>query len=82
MSIRSSASSLLPGQRNFFGPRLRELREKRRLSAMDVCRRLQMGGWDVSPPRYTQIEKQRRSLSDIELRMILRTLKASWSDLE
>ncbi|MBN8710298.1 MAG: helix-turn-helix transcriptional regulator [Verrucomicrobia bacterium] len=61
---------------------MRELREERHLSAMDICRRLQMAGWDVSPPRYTQIEKQRRSLSDLELRMILRTLKASWSDLE
>lgn len=51
------------------------------MKQVEVCIRLQRKGWDIAPTLYSQIEKGIRSLTDIELAMILKAMGKSWADL-
>jgi transcriptional regulator with XRE-family HTH domain len=60
---------------NVLGPKIRACRLKRNWSQADLARRLQRSGWDIDPATLNRIEKQRRSLTDIEFLLIVRVLK-------
>ena len=76
------ASPLHKGKMNLLGQRLAVLREESGIKQIDLCAILQRKGWDIAPTLYSQIEKGSRSLNDIELSMILKALRKTWSDLE
>jgi hypothetical protein len=40
-----------------------------------LARRLQRSGWDIDPATLNRIEKQRRSLTDIEFLLIARVFR-------
>lgn len=67
---------------NVCGPKIRECREKQLWSQSDLARQLQLAGWDIDPATLNRIEKQRRTLTDIELLMIARVLKARLQQFE
>lgn len=76
------ASPPAKGKLNILGPKLHALRSEQGIKQVDMCVRLQRKGWDIAPTLYSQIEKGKRSLTDIELSMILKALGKTWSDLE
>ncbi len=67
--------------RNFLGPFLRQLREKRGLTQIQVAEHLQRGGWDCSRQVFAFIEDGSRILSDMELLAILHALDHDPADL-
>ena len=67
---------------NVCGPKIRECRERRNLSQADLAKQLQLAGWDIDPATLNRIEKQRRTLTDIELLLIARVLKARLQQFE
>lgn len=68
-------SSHHSGVLNVCGPKIREGREKRRWSQADLAKQLQIAGWDIDPATLNRIEKQRRTLTDIELLLIAGVLQ-------
>lgn len=68
--------------RNTFGPKLKEIRLSKGVTATFIIRKLQREGWSVSNYTYTQIEAGRRILGDTELLMILSVLGLRLRDLE
>lgn len=70
------------GSRNYLGPWLKKLRQRRGETISGLAARLQRAGWDVSRPVVSYIESGKRILSDTELLMILKVLNCSPSDLE
>lgn len=75
------ASAPISGKKNVLGSVIREFREKHDLKQMEVCARLQSRGWDVAPTLYSQIEGGKRSLTDIEIDLILRCFGETWVSL-
>ncbi len=69
---RGSGSKL-----NVTGPRIRDIREKKGWSQLDLARRLQVKGWDIDPATLSRVETQKRSLTDAELLLIARVLRVS-----
>jgi hypothetical protein len=67
---------------NSLGPRLRELREEAGMKANELAVQLQKNGWDIDPVVLSTIENKRRTLTDIEIGLILKVLGLSWKDLE
>jgi transcriptional regulator with XRE-family HTH domain len=67
---------------NLFGEQLRHLREMKKITQADVVRRLQLRGWDLDVVTFSTIELGKRSLTDIELMVILDILGARLRDLE
>jgi transcriptional regulator with XRE-family HTH domain len=76
---RNSRSS--QDHHNELGPRIRELREAAGLSLEKLAVKLQKDGWDVGRVVLSNIELQRRLLTDVEIRKILKALGKSWRDL-
>lgn len=72
-----------PGEKlNITGIRIRQMREKAGLQAKELAAKLQREGWDIDPVVLSNIENQSRSVTDIELAMILRVLKRKWADFD
>jgi len=67
---------------NILGPRLKQLRLERGLTAAELVRRLQRAGWDVSQQVYCHLEGGNRLLTDRELLLVLKLLDAKLSDLQ
>jgi len=67
--------------RNIFGPRLKELRLERGLAATALMAKLEIHGWTLLPSSLSDLEAGRRSITDIELMLILKVLKADLIDL-
>lgn len=72
------------GKLNALGPRIAQLREEAGLSQAQVVERLQLMKpvpWDCSVVVYCTIERQQRSMTDIELLAILKVLGKGIKDL-
>jgi transcriptional regulator with XRE-family HTH domain len=67
---------------NATGARIRELREKKGWSQADLVRQLQIHGWDIDPATLNRVEKQTRTVTDYELLLIARVLKAPLQQFE
>lgn len=59
---------------NAAGPKIREHREAKKLSQADLARKLQLAGWDIDFATMNRIEKQTRTLTDVELILIAKVL--------
>ncbi len=70
------------GKLNLFGPKIRRLREASGLRQNELTHRLQRAGWDVDPGTTNRIETGARTLTDLELMLILKVLGKRLSDLE
>jgi transcriptional regulator with XRE-family HTH domain len=68
--------------KNVFGPQLKKMRQVRGLAATEVVAQLNVLGWDVAASSYSQFEAGDRILSDLELLLILKVLKADFRDLK
>ena len=71
-----------PLTRNIVGAKIRSIRKARKIRQVDVVARLQRMGWDISESLYSNIEAGRRQLLDWEVELLLKSIGASWSDLE
>lgn len=67
---------------NLYGPNLKTLRQKAKLTQMELATKFQLSGWDVDHRVLSAIEQGERVLTDIELAMILKMLGATLSDLD
>jgi len=67
--------------KNTYGGNLANLRQTKGLSTQVLVARLQRYGWDVGEDTITNIETGRRILSDSELVLILKAMRASPLDL-
>ena len=67
--------------RNLFGPRLKEIRLGRGMSAVALIAKLEINGWSLLPSSLSDLEAGRRSLTDVELMLLLKVLRADLSDL-
>lgn len=53
--------------RNFVGPLVRELREKKGLTQAQLVAKLNIAGWDLSRDTLAKIESQVRWIADFEI---------------
>jgi transcriptional regulator with XRE-family HTH domain len=75
-------SPRLPGEKlNILGPKLRALREKTGIKQIELAYRLQRAGWDIDPVTANRIETGMRTLTDVELLLILKVLGKRLQDL-
>ncbi len=79
---RRTSPKPVTGKLNIFGAKIRRLREAAGLRQNELTHRLQRAGWDVDPGTTNRIETGARTLTDIELMLILRVLGKRLSDLE
>lgn len=80
MARRNSASART--SLNLLGPKLRNLRLDAGLSQSDLVGKLQRGGWDCEKMTISRIERGERTVTDVELAMILKKLRKKWTDLD
>jgi transcriptional regulator with XRE-family HTH domain len=67
---------------NLLGDRVRKLRMEFGISQAELCRRLQIRGWDCDVLVMSRIERGVRTLTDVEISHILKVLKRKWRDLD
>ena len=79
---RRTSPEIADGKLNALGPKLRALREAAGLRQIDLAHRLQRVGWDIDPVTMNRLELGRRTLTDVELLLILRVLRKRLSDLD
>ena len=79
---RRTSPEIAKGKLNLLGPKLRALREGAGLRQVELAYRLQRVGWDIDPVTMNRVELGHRTLTDIELLLILRVLRRRLSDLE
>lgn len=63
------------GKRNLCGDRIREARQKRRLSQTDLCQMLQLAGVTVERDTISRMENGARFVADFEAVTIARVLE-------
>jgi len=66
---------------NSLGPRLRQFRLQSGLSQEALAATLTRFGWETTKATISFYEKQRRSLTDVEVELILRATKKKWKDI-
>jgi transcriptional regulator with XRE-family HTH domain len=59
---------------NASGTRIREIRIGKHWSQADLARQLQIAGWDIDFATLNRIEKQTRTITDVELILIASVL--------
>ena len=64
------------GKRNICGDRIREARQKRRLSQSDLCKLLQLRGVMVERDTISRMESGSRFVADFEAVVIAEVLEA------
>lgn len=69
------------GQKNLIGSRLKELREKNRLSQRDLANTLQTIGMDMDKNVITRIETNKRYVTDIEIKALAEIFQVSYEYL-
>lgn len=69
------------GEKNLIGERLRVLRSKEGLSQRDLAHRLQLMGMDMDKNVITRIETNKRYVTDLELRALVRIFGVSYQYL-
>lgn len=69
-----------PGKRNLCGDRIREARQRQRLSQSDLCRKLQLIGIGMNRDCISKIENRERFLADFEVLAMAEVLEipATW----
>ena len=63
--------------RNIVGPKVRRLRNARKLSQAKLAEKCQLIGWDISREGIAKIEGQVRGVSDSELVHLCKALRVS-----
>ena len=79
---RRTSPKPVGGKLNVLGAKIRKLREAEGLRQNELTTRLQRAGWDVDPGTTNRIETGVRTLTDIELMLILKVLGKRLRDLE
>lgn len=79
MPPRSSIK--LTENHNVLGSEIRRLRLEAGIKQREMVAKLQSAGWDLSFDTLCQIEQGNRTLTDVELFLILRLLKKQWEDV-
>lgn len=69
-------------KRNIFGPRLKEIRLERGMAAVALIAKLEIHGWALLPSSLSDLEAGRRSITDVELMLLLKILRTDLSDLQ
>lgn len=59
-------------KRNLIGPKVKELRKKRKVTQKDMAAQLQVMGYDFNDLTILRIEQQTRFVSDIEVDALAR----------
>ena len=59
-------------KRNLVGPKVKELRKKRKVTQKDMAAQLQVMGYDFNDLTILRIEQQTRFVSDIEVDALAR----------
>lgn len=67
--------------RNLAGPKIREIRERKKLTQKLIIEELKKQGVDINASTLSKMENMRRSISDFELVAIARVLKVSVVEL-
>src|ERR1044071_9134700 len=80
-SLLCSKISVMKAPRNVVGPRIREVRAKKRLTQPMLVARCQLLGWDISRETMAKIESQIRWVSDFELLALAKALEVSVQEL-
>lgn len=70
------------GKLNVIGPRIRQIREEKNVSQIDLARKLQRAGWDIAPEVLNRCEMGSRSITDIEMFLIAKALKIGLREFE
>jgi len=70
------------GKLNQLGNELRNLREADRLLQTELAVKLQKAGWDIELATLNRIESGARTLTDVELMLILKVLGKRLRDLD
>jgi len=65
------------GEKNLIGPILKRLREERGISQRELARQFQLMGCDIDQNVIARIETDKRRVSDIEIRAIMKVFKVS-----
>ena len=58
------------GDRNIVGKRITELRKERAMKQIELMAKLQTYGMDITAPSLSQLEGQRRLVTDMELKAL------------
>jgi len=66
---------------NLFGRRLKEIRLEKGISATAMLARLEIQGWSIHNSTLSDLEAGRRIISDVELMVMLKVLRADLTDL-
>ena len=66
---------------NIVGPKIRKLRNQRKLLQDDLAAKCGLLGWDLSRGTLAKIEAQVRCVNDQELLLISKALKVTVNDL-
>ena len=67
--------------KNLIGKRLKELREREKLSQRDLANRLQLVGMDMDKNVITRIETDKRYVTDFELQALKEIFNVSYDYL-
>lgn len=70
------------GKLNQLGNELRNLREADRMRQTELAVKLQKAGWDIELATLNRIESGVRTLTDVELMLILKVLGKRLGDLD
>ena len=65
------------GNRNIIGKRVTEARQNLGMKQIDLLKKLQLAGIDLSVPALSLLEGQKRPVSDIELNALADVLNVS-----
>lgn len=69
------------GEKNMISDRLKKLRQKHRLSQRALAGKLQLDGIDMDKNVITRIESNKRYVTDLELRALVRLFDVSYDYL-
>ncbi len=69
------------GRANICGSKIRELRQKKKLSQEELAAKMQIAGIDIDQRTISRIECEQRFLADFEMREFARILQISLDEL-
>lgn len=69
------------GEKNLIGTHLATLRKQNHLSQRDLAYKMQLAGYDIDKNVITRIERNKRYVTDIELKAFSQIFHVSYSRL-
>ena len=69
------------GRANICGAKIKQLRQKKKISQEELAARMQVAGLDIDQRTISRIELEKRFLADFEMREIARILQISLDEL-